>query len=111
MINYIIGICYEYNILVFCKCSYTLLSSDCIRETTKRIKILQDTAHSTYDVYEPRVLLLVILFVQHKCLSQRIETTACPRGDGDLEAMYHKPYGTQYNMVCLIIGMFFDSNT
>lgn len=53
---------------------------------------------------------IILLFV-HKCLSQRIETTVCPRGDGDLEAMYDRPYGTQYNIVRLITGMFDSSKS
>jgi len=54
--------------------------------------------------------LYALLFV-HKCLSQRIETTVCPCGDGDLEVMYDRPYGTQYNILRLITGMIDSSKS
>lgn len=50
------------------------------------------------------VSVILLLFVHETYLSRRIETTVCPRGDGDLEAMSDRPYGTQYYMVRLIIG-------
>jgi len=51
--------------------------------------------------YTHREHLLYYSYTSHKCLSQRIETTVYPRGDGDLEAMHviaDRPYGTQYNI-------------
>lgn len=79
----------------------------CIRQTTKRIKRLQDT---TYRRYLRRIRAVsIILFVL--VLSQRIETMFGPRGDGDLEAMCDRPYGTQYNVVRLITGMFDSSKS